>query len=158
MPTALALWWFRRRLRERNFIHRSVYADCVRHLCQPVAVPIRDMPGTDTVQPFSGRANDVCPICRDSNADEYVADSGRQARKLPRRAFQAKRTHGEGSVYRRAEYDVGGEAAAGSHVIKWPVLSFPSSLWIVTPTLSPGFMDRDRHSSVSLVERFLPTN
>ena len=67
------------------------------------------MPGTDTVHPFSGRANDVCPICRDSNADEYVEDSGRQAGKLSRRAFQAKRSHGEGGVYGCSEYDVGSE-------------------------------------------------
>ena len=81
------------------------------------------MPGTDTVHPFSGWANDVCPICRDSNADEYVADSGRQARKLSRRAFQAERSHGQGGVYGCVEHDVGGESTAGGHGIEWPILS-----------------------------------
>jgi hypothetical protein len=118
MSVALALWRFGRCFRERNFVHRSGYANGFRHLGQPVAVTIRDMPGTDTVHPFPGWANDVCPICRDSNADEYVADSGRQTRKLSRRAFQAKRSHGESGVYGCVKYDVGSESAAGGHGIR----------------------------------------
>jgi hypothetical protein len=90
----LALWRFRRRLRERNFVHRSSYPNSLRHLRQPVAITIRDMSGADTVHPVSRRANDICSICRDSDADEYVADGGGQAGKLPRRAFQAERSLG----------------------------------------------------------------
>lgn len=80
----LVLWRFRGCLRERNFVHRPDNANGFRHLGQLVAVTIRDMSGADTVQPVPWRANDVCTICRDPDADEYVANGGGQTGKLPR--------------------------------------------------------------------------
>ena len=94
MSSALVLWRFRRRFRERNFVHRPSDTNGFRHLGQPVALTICDMSGADTVHPISGWANDVCSICRDSDTDEHVADGGGQAGKLPCRAFQAERSHG----------------------------------------------------------------
>ena len=122
-PSALALWRFRRRFRERDFVHRPGNTNSIRHLRQPVAVTICDMSGADTVYPVSRRADDVCSICRDPDADEHVANGGRQAGKLPRRAFQAERPYGQGSVHGCAEYDVGSEAAAGGPDIEWPTPS-----------------------------------
>ena len=161
MSFALAVWRFRGRFRKRNFVHRSGYANGFRHLGQPVAVTICNMSGTDTVHSFSGWTNNVCPICRDSDADEYVADSGRQARKLSRRTFQAKCPHGKGSVYRCVEYDVGSEAAASGHDIEMasPFLSV-SFVFDCYPDLLPGalWIEIDYGGCFSVVERFLPTN
>lgn len=81
---ALALWRLRRRLRERNFVHRPSNPNGFRHLSEPVAVAIRHMSGANTVYPVTGRANDFRSICRDSDADEHVADGGRQTGKFPR--------------------------------------------------------------------------
>ena len=128
MSAALVLWRFRRCFRERNFVHRSVYANGICNLGQPIAVAIRDMPGADTVYPFLRRANNICSVRRDSNADEHVADSCGQARKLHGGTLQAKRSLGEGCVHGCIEYYVGGEQTAGGPVIEWPVLSVPSGL------------------------------
>jgi len=51
MSLVLALWRFRRRFRERDFVHRPGNANSFRHLGQPVAVTIRNMSGADTVHP-----------------------------------------------------------------------------------------------------------
>jgi len=90
----LVLWWLRRRFRERNFVHRPSYANSIRYFRQPLAVPIRDMSGADTVHTVTRRANNVCSVCRDPDTDEHVADGGGQTGKLPRRAFPTKRSHG----------------------------------------------------------------
>jgi len=79
-----ALWRFRRRFCERNFVHRPGNANSFCHFRQPVAVTICDMSGADTVQPVARRANDVCSIRRDPDADEHVANGGGQTGKLPR--------------------------------------------------------------------------
>jgi len=94
MSSVLVLWWLGRRLRERNFVHRPSYANSFCYLRQPLAVAIRNMSGADTVHPVSRRADNVCPICRDPDTDEHVADGCGQAGKLPRRAFPAERSPG----------------------------------------------------------------
>lgn len=81
------------------------------------------MSGADTVHTVTRRADNVCPVCRDPDTDEHVADGSRQTRKLPRRAFPTERSPRQGCVHGRAEYDVGSEAAAGGYDIGLPVHS-----------------------------------
>lgn len=122
---SIALWWFRRSFRERNFVHRPDYANGFGHIGQPVVVPVCHMLGADTIHPFTRRANDVRTVRGDPDTDEHVADSSRQAGKFPGRAFQAKRPPRSGCVYGCVEYDVGSEATTGGHGIGWPVPSAP---------------------------------